>query len=368
MPTKKRRAAKTAKRRATAEGTPITVTIGPIPEWRHIGVTSLVPTQRTLLVPSQDTDCVSIVDLNEFNIVNTVKLAEGSAPWHVKATPDGRYAYVSNSRFNGHVNTAPQEASSVSVIDLAKGQVVKDVRTMGGPVMIEMDKRRARAYVTNRFSNTVSVIDTKKHENVATVEVGAAPFWVRMTPKEDLLVVGNFEDASLSLIDPDSLKVLSTIPVGSPGLDKPFPEFGPGDTLGFAIGANGVAHVANWRSHTIVTVDVYDAVKGGRRSVRGSQQLVEFPFGIEIAEEQRMLIVGSYNVARSRLNLFEFDTAKSAVGSRIADLPVSGASIPRGSASTINYWMSEPFESRIVGYLTRGPRIVNPIDLVAIVL
>jgi YVTN family beta-propeller protein len=163
--------------------TPIMVSIGPIPEWSHIGISSLVPNQRLLLVPSQDTDCMSIVDLQAMQVRHTVQLPKGSSPWHARATPDGRLAFVSYSRFRGHIETAFKGDSEVGVIDIAKGELVGEVKVMGGPVMIETDGRRNRAYVTNRYSNTLSVIDVEKRSVIRTVETGAAPFWVRLSPK-----------------------------------------------------------------------------------------------------------------------------------------------------------------------------------------
>lgn len=356
------------KGREKRRSTPCTVSIGPLPEWDHLGISSIVPGQRLLLVPSQDTDSVSIVSLDELAVLATVQLAEGSAPWYAKATPDGRYAYVTNSRFNGHVDTSPRENSTVSVIDLKEMRLAKEIPVMVGPVMIEMDERRDRAYVTNRGSNTVTVIDTQAHESIGEAEVGASPFWVRLAPRGDLLVVGNFEDATLSLIDPDEGKVVNTISVGVPRLPTPYPEFGPGDTIGFSITREGIAYVANWRSHTIVSVDIYQARASGRRAVMRSEQLIKYPFHVELDEDLGLAVVGSYDVQDSRLAIFELDGQRETLGKRISMLPVNGTALPEGRAAAVNYWMSEPFQSRIIGLLSQGLRVPNPIDLVAAVL
>lgn len=348
-------------------GTPLMVAIGPIPEWSHLGLSSLVPNQRLLLVPSQDTDCVSIVDLEAMKVRNTIQLPKGSSPWFVKATADGRHALVSYSRFHGHIDTADKRDSAVGVIDLRSETLVNEIKVMAGPVMIETDGRRNRAYVTNRYSNTVSVIDLNEMTVVETVKTGAAPFWIKLTPAGDRLVVGNFEDASLSIYDADKLALLATLPVGTP-LKTPFPEFGVGDTIGFAITNDGTAIVANWRSHTVVEVDINAVEKSGRRAIRSATRRVKFPFNVEWDEESGLLVVGSYDVPDSRLVVMDYKAGAGLDGLPISDIPVDGTRLPEGKAAGLNYWMSQPFESRIIGFLARGVAPVNPIDLVALVL
>jgi YVTN family beta-propeller protein len=350
-------------------GNPLMVSIGPVPEWDHLGICSIIPGQRKLLVPSQDTDCVSIVDLNELRITATVRLDKGSAPWHVLATPDNKYVYVTNSLFHGHVDTSPKHDSTVSVIDLATATRVTDIRVGGAPVMIDMDSRRNRAYVTNRVSNTVSVIDTLRHQVIQHVKVGKSPFWVKLSPDGKLLVVGNFEDASLSVIDADTLNTLNTVTVGTPGLDSPFPEFGPGDTLGFTIDAHNRAFVANWRSHRVVVVDLLQTTTLGRRAVSVATTIpAKGPFTVELSDTANLLVVGTYDVKDSRIVVYDNDPASPHMSSVLANLPTDGTALPSGRAGEVNYWMSEPFENRIIGYLGGGLRMENPTDLVAAVL
>jgi YVTN family beta-propeller protein len=206
---------------------------------RHIGVLAAIPNKRQLMVPSQEGDTLSIVNLDRHLIEATIPLRKGGVPWHARVTPDGKFALVTNTEFTGHVDTCPNTDSTVSVVDLQQRRMVREITVGAGPVMLEMDAKRNRAYVTNRVSNTLSVIDLETMQVLTTIAVGSAPFWVGLTQKQDLLIVGNFEDATLTLIDPDTFEVKNTVLVGTPQLEDPDPEYGKGDTMGFAIGRDG---------------------------------------------------------------------------------------------------------------------------------
>lgn len=359
------------KKTSPPEVTPLTVSIGPMPEWDHIGLSSLVPGERILLVPSQDSDSLSIIDLDQLAVVKTIQLPKGGAPWYARATPDGKRAFVTNSRFNGHIETSPTIPSTVSVIDLEARKLVHNIPVLGAPSYIELDTRRNRMYVTNRASGMVSVIDLTTYETLGTVQVGNYPLWLKLTHQQDLLVVSNFQDATISLINPDTLEVAATIVVGTSGISEPYPEFGAGDTVGIAINKYGVAHIANWRSHSVVSIDVYRAVTEGRRAITNVHQSIRYPFAIELREDLGLMVVGSYHVEDTRITVLDYKLSKNPselIRGKICDIPVDGLSVPTGKAAQVNYWMSMPFESRILGFLARGALRADPIDLVAMVL
>lgn len=343
------------------------VSIGPAPGWDHIGVLAAIPNQRQLMVPSQDGDTLSIVNLDRHIIEATIALRQGGVPWHARVTPDGKHAFVTNTEFTGHVDTCPTTNSTVSVVDLQRRKMVEEIPVGAGPVMLEMDSKRNRAYVTNRVSNTLSVIDLTTRLVTDTVKVGTAPFWVGLTQKQDLLVVANFQDATLSLINPDTLAVERVVRVGTPGLDDPDPEYGAGDTMGFAIDRRGVAHIANWRSSEVVSVDVYRALSQGESAILGRQRILNRPFAIELQEDLGMMIVGSYEVQNSRLAIV--DLASGEPGSRpiISDIPANGSVLPEGRASHVNYWFNVPFETRVIGIVPKEKGLQPP-EIVAAIL
>jgi len=345
------------------------VSIGPFHELDHIGISSLVPERRMLLVPSQDNDCLNIISLESRTLIKTIQLPRGGMPWFAKATPDGKFAYITNSRFSGHIDTSPRVNSTVSVVDLDNLSYVRDIPVQMGPAMIEMDPLRNRAYVTNLRSNTLVSIDTSRHEVVDCLETGFQPMWVRITPRADLLAVGNFGDATLSLVDPVSFKVLNSCNVGVPYLINPFPEFGPGDTIGIAITERGIAYVANWRSQSIAKVDLYAAAAGGNSAVIGCEHPAAYPFGIEIDEKAGVVVIGSYNLEDSKIVVLEFDKENQEVlGEKIAEIPIYGDAPPTGKAAALSFWFSQPFESRVIGFVPDVDETLPTPEMIAVVL
>lgn len=344
------------------------VSIGPAPGWDHIGVLSKIPGQRRIMVPSQEGDTLSIINMDHSVIEATIPLRKGGVPWHARVTPDGRHALVTNTEFTGHVDTCPTTPSTVSVVDLRTKEMVREILVGAGPVMLEMDAARNRAYVTNRVGNSLSVIDLKSFQVVSTIPVGTAPFWVGMTAKQDLLIVGNFEDATLSLIDPDTLTVQNVLQVGVPRLEEPDPEYGVGDTMGFAVTVDGIAYVANWRSSTVVAVDVYKAAAGAPGALLGSQFVVKQPFAIELQEDLGLMVIGSYEVQDSRLAVVDLRSGRPGGHDKITEIPADGSVLPSGRAATVNYWFNVPFETRVLGIVSKETMEPKPPEIVAAVL
>jgi len=83
------------------------------------------------------------------------------------------------------------------------------------------------------------------------------------------------------------------------------------------------------------------------------------------------MVPASYELPDSRVVVFDKakrGKAETLLGAQVADVPTTGVKLPTGRAAAINYWMSQPFESRVIGFLGQGRKPINPIDLVAAVL
>ena len=104
------------------------------------------------------------------------KVPVGTVPIQVYATPDSRLLLVANQ------GSKKAPGRTVSLIDLARLEVVKTLETGPGAhgVVVTTDGRSA--FVTNTYGNTVSVIDVASLKVVATVPVGKGPNGVSVTP------------------------------------------------------------------------------------------------------------------------------------------------------------------------------------------
>ena len=155
----------------------------------------------------------------------------GTNPHGVAITPNGQYAYVTNSG-----------GTAVSVISTSSNSVVSTIPVGTNPIGVAITPNGQYVYVANTGSNTVSVISTSSNSVVSTIPVGTYPNGVAITPNGQYVYVANSGSNSISVISTSSNSVVSTIPVGS------YP-------VGFAITPNGLyAYVANRNSATVSVI------------------------------------------------------------------------------------------------------------------
>jgi YVTN family beta-propeller protein len=316
-----------------------------LPWGRRPALPAFTPDYRQLVIPNEESDNVSILSLEDLTVVGTVALEPGSRPWQAKVLPAGGYAYVTNSRFGGTAADSPTEPSTVSVLDLEAGRVVHEIPVGAGPNGVTVDRAGRRGYVVNMRSGTISVIDAARHAVIDTLPVGRAPAFAKLTLDGKLLVVTNLRDASITVIDTARLAVVKTLVVGVPDLREPFPEWGPGDTTGVAITADYTAFVTNYRSHTIVEVDLSDF------STVTHESPIRFPFFVEIDREEDVVLFSS-GVEKS------FCLWDRAARRWLGTYPNNGTALPEAGMS-MNLWMTDPDNHRITALLPRGLRGIS---------
>ena len=125
--------------------------------------------QALAYVPTHKSNTVSVVNTATNTVVATVPV--GIQPLAVAITPDGAFAYVTNSGWIFGSN-------SVSVIDTHTNAVTATIAVGNFPIGVAFAPNGAFAYVVNDGANSVSVIDTPTKTVVATINVGASPWGV----------------------------------------------------------------------------------------------------------------------------------------------------------------------------------------------
>ena len=105
---------------------------------------------------------VSEIVVAENRVSRTIALPEGSRSMGVALSPDAGTLYVANGR-----------SKTVSVIDLASGEVTANVEVGERPWGLALSFDGSRLYTANGPSNDVTVLDTETLEIVARIEVGA---------------------------------------------------------------------------------------------------------------------------------------------------------------------------------------------------
>ena len=117
---------------------------------------------------------VAVIDPVSRKVIR--KIAVGTVPIQLHATPDNRLVLVANQ------GTPKKPGTTVSVIDVASMRVAATIEAGAGAHGVVVDRDGRLAFVTNTYANTVSVIDIAERKVVATVPVGKSPNGISMAP------------------------------------------------------------------------------------------------------------------------------------------------------------------------------------------
>lgn len=138
------------------------------------------------------------------------------------------------------VNISAQEGSEQKVISLKSKPIIN---SGSFPIGIDINPITNKLYVANQFSNTISVIDIDKSKVEKNIDVGNSPYDVDVNPFSNRIYASNRDSDTISVIDGFTNKELTNISVG----DSPL---GIGINLG-----RGWVYVANLDSKTITVID-----------------------------------------------------------------------------------------------------------------
>jgi phospholipase C len=142
---------------------------------------------------------VSVIDTGSDKVVRTI--AVGLTPQTIAITPDGSSIYV--TCYDG-----------VSVIDARTQRVRSRIADYGRAHGVGISPDGRHAYIVESRRNAVSVIDTRHHIRVAHIKVGDYPWNVAFGPDGAVAYVTNANADTVSVIDTARLRVTDTVEVG----------------------------------------------------------------------------------------------------------------------------------------------------------
>jgi phospholipase C len=129
------------------------------------------------------------------------KVLEYGRAHGVTISPDGKFAYIANSR-----------ADTVTVVDAKKHVPVAEIAVGKSPWNVAFRPDGAFAYVTNANEDTISVVDTASHKVTAKVTTEHVPTGITATA--DAIWVTNNASSSVQGISTSTLKVQDTVELG----------------------------------------------------------------------------------------------------------------------------------------------------------
>jgi YVTN family beta-propeller protein len=296
---------------------------------------------KQLVIPMELSDNIIVFSLETCRVLYTIPLTSRSRPWQAKISPDNKFCFVTNSNFNTTADNSHNRFSSINVIDLEKQVLVKELQVGAGANGITVDQQGRNGYVVNMRSNSVSVFDVKSQKVFYEIQVGRRPAFAKLTLDGKLLVVTNLQDASVSIINTEKLNVIKTIVVGIPELNDTYPEWGSGDTTGIAISKDYHAYITNYRSHTIVNLNLKDF------TFKKDVSPIRFPFFVEIDREIGTVIFSS-GVEKK---LCALDIIND---NWLGVFPNDGTIQLDKKMRTLNLWMTDPSNNRLTAILPNG--------------
>ena len=186
-----------------------TVSIIDLKERRTVGEISLGEFRRPhgidiiratgqLLVSTELPDRLLLLDPVKRQVVRTWA-TEGKTAHMVVATPDGRYAFISNST-----------TANVSAIDLQTGKV-KLIPTGARPEGSVVSKDGKRVYVCNRDAAHISVIDTATLAVTQTFKTSPGPVRIAITPDQRYVVYGLLDERGVEWADTQTGKIAGRV-------------------------------------------------------------------------------------------------------------------------------------------------------------
>src|SRR3989442_7164529 len=158
--------------------------------------------QCTVYVPTYKSNSVAVIDTMLDRVIAVIPVQ--IQPLSVAVTPNGAFAYVTNSGWIFSSN-------SVSVIDTSSNTVVNTIPVGSFPVGVAITPNGAFAYVANAVSNDVSVINTVTNTEAVRIGVGTSPWGVAITPNGAFAYVTNQGANSVSVINAATNTVVNTV-------------------------------------------------------------------------------------------------------------------------------------------------------------
>jgi len=125
------------------------------------------------------------------------------SPNDICLSVDGRRAYVVN-----------HTSASVSVVDLARRQVIDELEVGPRPTTAALSADGRTLYVTSRWGSAVEVLDLEQKRVVRTIETGYEPYGVTLSSDGRRLYVADSQSDTVSIIAVDSGETLHRVPVG----------------------------------------------------------------------------------------------------------------------------------------------------------
>jgi YVTN family beta-propeller protein len=170
-----------------------------------------------LLVTNEDSGDVTIIDLAREEVVT--KIAVGKRPRGIRVSPDGRLVFValSGSAKSGpnvdesKLPPADRAADGIGVLDTSQWKLLRVLKSGQDPEHFDISRDGKTIFVSNEETGEASSVDVSSGEVTGRIKVGDEPEGVTLRPDGKVFYVTSEVANQIAAVDVESRKVVATI-------------------------------------------------------------------------------------------------------------------------------------------------------------
>ena len=162
------------------------------------------PDGRFAYTPERDQDTVSMFDTRTWELVKTVNFPQGSKPFMLRVSPDGKEVWVQTGEMNVNTVLSSEDLSTLTTMPTGKGPVT-NAWTPDGRYSL----------VANQGDTFASVFDAKTYKEVARLTIGQGGTNIGFTRDGSTAFMSGTGANSVAVIDMGKLSVVSQLKAGT---------------------------------------------------------------------------------------------------------------------------------------------------------
>jgi DNA-binding beta-propeller fold protein YncE len=163
----------------------------------------LTPDGRFAYTPERDQDTVSMFDTRTWELVKTVSFPQGSQPYMLRVSPDGKEVWVQTGKVDTNVVLNAADLATLATLPTGKG-----------PVTNAWTPDARYSVVTNAGDTFASVFDAKTYKEVARLAVGQGGANIGFTRDGNTGFMSVTGANAVAVIDMAKLSVVSQLKAG----------------------------------------------------------------------------------------------------------------------------------------------------------
>ncbi len=205
-------------------------------------------------VTNMMSDNVSVIDLDNNTVINTISLPAGSNPDIVLANPKNHYIYTGNL---GN--------QTISVIDTQTNNIVTTISglpvCLAGSYLMSINSVGTKIYLLNQ-TNVITIIDTVSNTISGTINVVGSSYdgMIAFSPDGSRAYISDPTTANIFEVNALTDTFLTNIPIPSPGLAIAVNENYV--YTGSLLGPGSPIYVINRADYSVTPVNMTSAVYG----------------------------------------------------------------------------------------------------------